>query len=66
METRDSRLEEIKAMLLSRNYNRNVIDSAFTGVKSLDRLDVLKQVEKKKCDRVTLTITYHPKLPTIP
>ena len=64
-ETLLTRCEELKQMLLSRNYNRNIIDSAIDRALKQDRLEVLKKVIKPKNDRVIFAVTYHPALPSI-
>jgi hypothetical protein len=52
-------------MLLSRQDNKNIIKNAIEEVSKLNRIEVLKKVDKPKTDRVVLAITYHPKLPNI-
>ena len=52
-------------MLLSRYYNKNIIKNAFEKIKKLDRLEVLKKVEKKQQDRVILALRYHPNLTSV-
>ena len=60
------RMDELKDMLLSRSYNKNVIASAIKRALEVKREDALKRVEKtKKKDRVTFVVTYNPKLPSI-
>jgi hypothetical protein len=53
-------------MLLSRNYNKNVVRNAISRVKALDRKTHLQKVTKKTNDRIVLAITYNPKLPSVP
>ena len=61
-----TRMDELKDMLLSRSYNKNVIASAIKRALEVKREDALKRVEKtKKKDRVTFVVTYNPKLPSI-
>ena len=62
----EKRLEELQSMLISRNYNKNIVQSAITRVKALDRLTHLQKVKKKTNDRIVLALTYNPKLPSIP
>ena len=52
-------------MLLSRKYNKNIINSAIEEAKKLDRQEILKRRIKKENDRVILAITYNPKLPSV-
>ena len=59
------RLEELKTMLLSRNYNKGVINAAIKKALETDRSDALKKVVKKQNDRVTCALTFNPKLPSI-
>ena len=62
----DKRLEELYSMLISRNYNKNIVRNAITLVKTLDRQTHLQKVVKKTNDRIVLAITYNPKLPSLP
>ena len=59
------RLTEFENMLLSRNYNKNIIRQTIAKALELDRMEFLKKAEKAKTDRVVLAITYHPKLPSV-
>ena len=59
------RLGELKTMLLSRNYNKNVINSAIDRASLITREQALLKVVKAKCDRVTFAVTFNPKLPSI-
>ena len=52
-------------MLLSRKYNKNIVNSAIKRALQLDRSETLKKVEKKPNERVVLAVTYNPKLPSI-
>jgi hypothetical protein len=52
-------------MLLSRKYNKNIINSAIKEAKKLDRQEILKRRIKKENDRVILAITFNPKLPSV-
>ena len=61
----EKRLEELKNMLKSRNFNTNIINAAITKAKNLERKEVLKKVVKHKNERTVLAITYHPKVPSI-
>jgi hypothetical protein len=60
------RLEELQSMLISRNYTKDIVQSAITRVKALERLTHLQKVLKKTNDRIVLALTYNPKLPSIP
>jgi hypothetical protein len=61
----ENRFKELEEMLLSRQYNKNIIKNAIQNVAKLDRAEILKKVNKPRTDRVVLAITYHPKLPSI-
>jgi hypothetical protein len=52
-------------MLLSRKYNKNIINTAFTKIKTLDRTKVLERRQNKTNNRVVLAITFNPKLPSV-
>ncbi len=52
-------------MLLSRNYNKNIVKAAIEKATNLNRTDIIKKVDKTKTDRVVLALTYHPKLPSV-
>ena len=60
------RLNELKIMLLSRQYRNKSIEAAFDKVRITTREDALKRVVKTKNDRPVFAVTYHPKLPAIP
>jgi hypothetical protein len=59
------RLAELEIMLVSRKYNKNVVKEALKKALQIKREDALKQVLKKKNDRVILALKYHPKLPSV-
>ena len=61
----ETRFKELEEMLLSRNYNKNIIKNAIKNVAKLDRTEILKRANKPKTDRIVLAVTYHPKLPSI-
>ena len=52
-------------MLLSREYNRNVVEGAIVKASKIDRLKALEKVEKVKKDRPVLAITFYPMLLSI-
>ena len=61
-----TRMQELKEMLLSRMYNKNIVNAALKRALETSREEALKRVEKKKKkDRVTFVVTYNPKLPSI-
>ena len=66
-ETRDMRLNELKIMLLSRDYNVNMIDSAIYKAKIIPREMALRKVNKtQSVRRPALVVTFDPRLPSIP
>lgn len=62
----EKRVAEFKDLLLSRGYLPQVINNAIERINRITRSEALKKVvSKKNTDRVPLTITYHPALPSI-
>jgi hypothetical protein len=59
------RFIELEQMLLTRNSNKNVIKAAIEKASNLNRLEIIKKVDKAKTNRVVLALTYHPKLPSV-
>ena len=57
------RLEELKKMLLEREYKPRVIEAAFKKLAVLDRKATLQKVENKSSEKLTLVMTYDPRLP---
>ena len=64
-ETLNLRFKELETMLLSRNYNKNVISAAIERASLLDRREVLKKVTKTESKRVIMVLRYHPKLVSV-
>ena len=64
---RDQRMDELKEMLLQRNYPRGVINAAIEKAKAVPRLEALKRVEKskQKSDRQIMVCQYDPRLPSV-
>ena len=52
-------------MLISRKYNKKVINDAIKRALELDRLETLKKVQRKPTERVTCSVTFNPKLPSV-
>jgi hypothetical protein len=52
-------------MLLSRKYNKNVVNTALDKAWSMDRRTTLLRREKEQNERVVLALTYNPKLPSV-
>jgi hypothetical protein len=65
-EALDKRLTELSVMLLSRNYNKNVVKNAISKVRELDRSTALEKVTRPPNKRTVLALTYNPKLPSVP
>jgi len=59
------RLEELKNMLLSRQYKTKVIDEALEKVKRIPRQEALKKKERNDNGRPTFVLTYKPQLPSV-
>ena len=60
------RLQELREMLLSRQYSPNIIESAFTRLKNIKREDALKRVVRvKRPPKLTFSCKYDPRLPNI-
>ena len=65
-ETRDMRLSELKAMLLSRDYKPKIIDSAIDRARAIPRSKALERVIREKSkSRQVFVVTYDPRLPSI-
>ena len=58
------RLEELKRLLLSRDYPLTVIQNAIKRALELDRKECLKKVTKRETERVVFSTDYHPALPS--
>ena len=59
------RLEELKQLLLSRNYDLKIINGAITKSLNIDRNTALQKKTKVSTKRIPFVITYHPALPAI-
>jgi hypothetical protein len=53
----DERLTEVSRMLLSRNYNKNVVKNALSKVRDMDRTIALEKVKKAPNKRIVLALT---------
>ena len=51
--------------LISRNYNRNIVNAAIMKAKSVTRETALQREVKKKNERVIFVPTFNPRLPSI-
>ena len=67
-ETRDKRLDELKQLLLDRNYKKNIINSAIDRAKQIPRKEALKRVNINKNEkrRPVFAVMYDPRLPALP
>ena len=65
-EALDKRLTELSTMLLSRNYNKNVVKNPISRVKELERSTALIKVTRPLNKRPVFALTYNPKLPSVP
>ena len=63
---RDARLEELKNLLLSRNYKTSIINVSIDKARKIPRIEALKKVEKEKnSKRPVFVVLYDPRLPSI-
>ena len=67
VEDRDLRLEELKVMLLNRDYNVSIVNNAIRKAKEVPRQEALKRVikEKEEVRRPVMVVTYDPRLPSV-
>ena len=59
------RFNELREMLISRGYNKNIIKAAINKASKIVRKEALKRVEKVKTERSVFAITYNPMLPSV-
>ena len=66
-EDRDRRLEELREILLNRDYNRSFINTAIRKAKQVPRKEALRNITKDSTEprRPVLVVTYDPRLPGI-
>ena len=66
-EDRDRRLEELREMLLNRDYNRSFINTAIRKAKQVPRKEALRNITKDSTEprRPVLVVMYDPRLPGI-
>ena len=65
-EVRDQRLEELKNLLISREYKPGIIDAAIMRAKAIPRSEAIKRVERKtNTNRVVFAVKYDPRLPSV-
>jgi hypothetical protein len=63
--TLKTRMEELKQLLLTRQYNEKIINGAMLKALNIDRNEALKKKIKTPTTRIPFVITYHPALPSI-
>ena len=61
---RDTRLSELKQLLLDRDYKVKVIDAAIEKARNIPRNEALKRVIRNTTDRPVFPVTQHPVLPS--
>ena len=65
-EDREQRFEELKNLLLARDYKPGIIQTAIQRARSIPRSEALKKVERQKhSQRPVFVIGYDPRLPSI-
>ena len=68
MEDRNRRLDELKTMLLERDYKLGIVNAAIGKAKAIPRPEALKKVIRSQEEgrRPVMVVTYDPRLPAIP
>ena len=65
-EDREKRFEELKALLLSRDYKPGTVNNAIEKARSIQRQETLKKVVQSKDKKKTVfVISFDPRLPSI-
>ena len=52
-------------MLLTRHYRLRVIEAAFQRLGDMSREEALRKVERKPSEKMTMVVTYDPRLPNM-
>ena len=68
-DTRDQRLDELRQLLLDRNYKINIINSAINRAKLIPRMKAIERVSintEEKARRPVFSVLYDPRLPALP
>ena len=60
-----TRLEELRELLLSRDYNPHIVQGALNRALSIPRQQALQKVDPTPNDRVVFVLDFHPALPSI-
>ena len=62
----DRRLNDLKEIVMSRDYHRNEVNTAINKAMKILRGEALRRVVRdKSTDRVCFVVTYDPRLPSI-
>ena len=65
-EARDMRLEELKEMLLARNYKLNIINECIRKARAVPRNEALKDVNKEIGNpRPVFVVLFDPRMPSV-
>ena len=64
-ERRDTRLMELKDLLLSRGYRAGPLNEAINKAKDIGRTEALKKTEKLQNSRPVFVLQYDPRLPSV-
>jgi hypothetical protein len=65
-EARDTRMQELKEMLIERKYKSSLIDAAIRRAKQIPRSEAIKRVAKpKQTKRPVFAVTWDPRLPNL-
>ena len=66
-EDREFRFQELKEMLLSREYVKGVIDAAIAKARAIPRTQALRRVSRQPTtNRPVFVVSYDPRLPSLP
>jgi hypothetical protein len=65
-DTREQRFQELKDMLLSREYSQGIIDAAIAKARAIPRQQALRRVPRQDTtSRPAFVVSYDPRLPSI-
>ena len=59
------RMDQLRDMLLARSYRPRVIEAAFKRLDDTSREQALKKVEPSQSKKLTMVVTYDPRLPNM-
>ena len=67
VEDREKRFQELRDLLLARDYKLKLIESAIERARKIPRTEALKRVHREKSsNRPVFVINFDPRLPSIP